>query len=87
MLATSLEAVLAETAAYRTYFRAAVATETLRINPDIAKVHFDLGVAYGEQGRTDEAIREYQAALRINPDYAEAHYNLGVILRATGPRR
>ena len=47
----------------------------LRINPDDAEAHFNLGVIYGQQGRTDEAIREYQAALRINPDDAEAHYN------------
>ncbi len=31
-----------------------------------------------QQGRIEEAIREYQAALRINPDYAEAHHDLGV---------
>ena len=33
---------------------------------------------YGNQGRTDEAIREFQTALRINPDYAKAHYHLGM---------
>ena len=46
----------------------------------LRRVHFDLGVVYGQQGRTDEAIREYQAALRINPDSADAHHNLGVAL-------
>ena len=44
-------------------------------------------VTYEQQGRTDEAIREYQAALRINPDYAKAHCNLGVAYARTGPLR
>ena len=52
--------------------------------PTDAEAHCNLGVIYGQQGRTDEAIREYQAALRINPDYDEAHYNLGVIYRQQG---
>ena len=34
------------------------------------------GLGY-EQGRTDEAIWEYQAALRADPDHAVAHCNLG----------
>ena len=42
----------------------------LRINPDYAEAHYNLGEAYGQQGRLDEAIREYQAALRISPDHA-----------------
>ena len=40
--------------------------------------HFNLGVAYGQQGRTDEAIRAFQAALRINPAMLKRHFNLGV---------
>ncbi len=44
----------------------------------LAEEHYNLGLAYGQQGRLDEAIRECQVALRINPNYAKAHYNLGV---------
>ena len=36
-----------------------------------------LGVAYTEQGRTAEAIQEYQTALRLYPDYRDARLNLG----------
>ena len=46
--------------------------------------HLDLGMVYAQQGRTDEAIREFQAALRINPNVAEAHYSLGVIYMQQG---
>jgi len=49
-----------------------------------AQEHFRRGLIFLQQGRWDEAIREYQAALRINPEYAEAHYNLGVAYAEQG---
>ena len=52
-------------------------TAALRINPDYAEAHNNLGNALASQGKFAEAIAEYTAALRINPDYAEAHNNLG----------
>ena len=51
---------------------------TLRVNPNYAKAHLLLGVAYTQQGRTDEAIQEYQMALRVKPDDADAHFGLSV---------
>ena len=42
------------------------------------KAHYSLGLTYMQQGRIDEAIREYRTALRINPDYAKAHCDLGL---------
>ena len=59
----------------------------LQTKPDHADAHYNLGVAYGQQGRTDEAIREYQAALRINPDVCRSALQPGRDLRATGPHR
>ena len=38
----------------------------------------NLGVAYGNLGRYQDAIESCKQAIRIKPDYAEAHYNLGV---------
>ena len=32
------------------------------------------------QGRTEEAMGQFQEAIRINPQDAEAHYNIGVVL-------
>jgi tetratricopeptide (TPR) repeat protein len=50
----------------------------LRINPNYAEAHVNLGNALSQApGHLPEAITEYEAALRINPNYAEAHVNLG----------
>jgi tetratricopeptide (TPR) repeat protein len=48
-------------------------------SPEKSRAHFNLGEAYGEQKRTDEAISAYKTALQFKPDYffADAYYNLG----------
>ena len=43
-----------------------------------AEEHFQRGNQFDEQGLSDRAIKEWQAAIDLDPDYAEAHYNLGV---------
>ena len=52
--------------------------EEIRINPDDAKAHYKLGLAYRKSGKYQEAIESIKHAIRINPDDANAHYNLGV---------
>ena len=46
--------------------------QALRIQPNLAVVHFDLGNALVRLGRVPEAIQQYEAAVRLKPDYAEA---------------
>ena len=46
--------------------------QALRINPDSAEAHYDLGVALEQAGRVGEAVEHYQQALRIKPGYTEA---------------
>jgi tetratricopeptide (TPR) repeat protein len=52
----------------------------LRIHPDYADAHNNLGAILLESGRTTEAVAEYQAAVRLDPDYPDAHSNLGSAL-------
>jgi tetratricopeptide (TPR) repeat protein len=42
-----------------------------------AEMFNNRGILLGEQGRTDRAIADFNAALTINPSYASAHNNLG----------
>jgi len=58
--------------------------EAVRINPDYAEAHNNLGSALLLTGRTAEAIDEYNHALQIDPAYAQAHNNLGNALVQTG---
>jgi tetratricopeptide (TPR) repeat protein len=50
--------------------------QALRIKPDYAEAHNNLGVALMELGRTQDAIAQYEQALRINPNFSEAQKGL-----------
>ncbi|HUI06482.1 MAG TPA: tetratricopeptide repeat protein [Verrucomicrobiae bacterium] len=58
--------------------------ETVRLVPEFAPAHVQLGGILVREGRVMEGIGYLEQALRIKPDYAEAHYNLGVALAQTG---
>jgi protein O-mannosyl-transferase len=52
----------------------------LRIYPNYAEAHNNLGALLLQSGRTMEAVAEYQAAVRLDPNYPDAHSNLGSAL-------
>ena len=54
------------------------------LDPKLAAVYYNLGVALADKGHLDEAISCYREALRINPEDAGAHFNLGNALAAKG---
>ncbi len=58
----------------------------IRIKPELALAHYNLGIALEDQGNLEEAITEYRTAIRIKPELAMAHYNLGVGLDNQGKR-
>ena len=58
--------------------------KALKIKPDYAEAHNNLGNALAGRGQVDEAIAHYQKALELKPDYAEAHNNLGTALAGRG---
>jgi tetratricopeptide (TPR) repeat protein len=57
----------------------ALLNESLRIKPDSASVHTDLGTAFSKMGRFPEAITEYEAALTIAPESEIARKNLRAV--------
>jgi tetratricopeptide (TPR) repeat protein len=57
-------------------------TTSLRLKPQSAVAHYNLGTALTVARHLDEAAAEYRQALRIDPEYANAHNNLGNVLLA-----
>lgn len=53
--------------------------KAVEASPDKARSHFNLGLAYLDKRRFDEAIKEFQIVLKQLPDFAKAHNNLGLI--------
>ena len=46
--------------------------QAIRLKPDYAEAHNNLGNALQEQGKLEEAVASLQHAVRLKPDYAEA---------------
>jgi len=57
---------------------------TIDRNPNSWMAHTNLGAELDDQGRSDEAMAEYQTALRINPRETMARNNLGMSLAQMG---
>jgi len=55
-----------------------------RLQPGVAEVHADLGMAYYFAGRPEDAIGQCRAALKLKPSLAHAHYFLGASLAEGG---
>ena len=51
----------------------------MREAPDNARARNNLGLAYQEAGRREEALEQYRAALRLRPDYVKAGVNLRLL--------
>jgi tetratricopeptide (TPR) repeat protein len=57
----------------------------LRIDPQSAAAHFNLGRALAAMpDRLPDAVEEYKASLRIDPEVAEAHFELAYRLAQLG---
>jgi tetratricopeptide (TPR) repeat protein len=52
--------------------------------PDLAQIHFRLGLVYDKEGREAEALEELNHAAALDPEYSDPLYVLGRIYRRRG---
>lgn len=74
--------------AYRTRAQPAAAVvayrKALEITPDNARIHLNLGLAYGAAGDLANAVAHYQRSLQLDPAQPLALVNLGIARAAQG---
>jgi tetratricopeptide (TPR) repeat protein len=58
--------------------------QVLKINPNYANAHNNLGVIYKDLGQYQKAKNYFEKITEINPNYANAHNNLGAIFKELG---
>lgn len=58
-------------------------SEAIRLRPDYAAAHNNIGLVLAQTDDDEKAIAEFREAIRINPNYADAHANLGATLIPT----
>ena len=61
--------------------------EAIRLKPEFGDAHNNLGIALAMDGRTEEAIDQWQRALQLEPDSADTHNNLAYALSQAGRMR
>jgi serine/threonine protein kinase len=60
--------------------------EALKVDPNYAKAHYNLGLQYVDNEMFQEAISEFQKALQIIPTYEEARTELDTCLKESKAR-
>jgi tetratricopeptide (TPR) repeat protein len=58
--------------------------DAIKIKPDHADAHYNLGCIYLEQNKLNKATLSFNRAIQIDPDHASAHEGLGSIYTRIG---
>ena len=58
--------------------------DCVKKSPNKERTHHNLGLAYHELEKWDDARQEYEEALSLNPDYSLSMYNLGLVYYEKG---
>jgi tetratricopeptide (TPR) repeat protein len=58
--------------------------KAIRIDPGIPLAHIDLGILYGDAGRSEDALRELKIAEKLSPDDQNVHWRLARFYQAAG---
>jgi tetratricopeptide (TPR) repeat protein len=60
--------------------------KSIKIDPALGLAHLDLGILAANEGRNDDALREFLAAEKIMPDDVNVHWRLGRLYRTMGKK-
>jgi tetratricopeptide (TPR) repeat protein len=58
--------------------------KAVKLKPDFADAHYELGLLYEDEGRDLEATRQYEMAVKYAPNLAKAHYRLARLYKKSG---
>ena len=58
--------------------------KAIKIDPNLARAHLDLGILYADSGHHEEAIREFKTAARLSPDDPNPHWRLARLYQSMG---
>jgi tetratricopeptide (TPR) repeat protein len=58
--------------------------QALKIRPEDAPTHFQLGMTYAKSKSYKDALDSFKRATRYKPDWAEAHFRLGMMSYVLG---
>ena len=59
--------------------------QAIKLDPNNAVAHYNLGTVYDRQGNTSQAVTEYTATLVISPTFTDALFNLAVDTATSDP--
>ncbi len=59
--------------------------QAIKLDPNNAIAHYDLGTVYDRQGKVSQAVTEYTATLVISPSFTDALFNLAVDTATSDP--
>jgi tetratricopeptide (TPR) repeat protein len=59
--------------------------QAIKLDPNDAVAHYDLGTVYDRQGNTSQAVAQYTDAVVVNPAFPDAMFNLAVDTAASDP--
>jgi tetratricopeptide (TPR) repeat protein len=62
----------------------ALLEKAIRIDPSIGLAHLDLGILFGDAGRSNDALRELKIAVKLEPDDQNVHWRLARFYKAAG---
>ncbi|TFG13900.1 MAG: tetratricopeptide repeat protein [Promethearchaeota archaeon] len=54
----------------------------ITLEPENYKAHYNLGIAYFNLGRIENALASYNEAIKIKPDYKHCYYNIGLVFES-----